>query len=144
MSRADVETVRRMFAAFAKRDVEGTLSLLDPAVEFTAPTTAELAGRTGPYRGHEGIRQYFRDVATIWDDLLVEPADVRAVAGAVVIFGQVQGRRGGEVLAVNVVWTWRLRAGRVVSGSVFPTPEPRAGEGGRAQSGSQPPRPPAD
>ena len=51
-----------MFAAFAERDVERVLDLIDPEVEFTA-VTADVAGRAEPYRGHEGIREYFGDVA---------------------------------------------------------------------------------
>lgn len=142
MSRRDVETVQRMFEAFAARDVEAVLSLLDPAVEFSAQATSEVVGRDGPYRGHAGIRQYFEDVERVWDELRVEPVDVRSVAGAVVIFGRVYGVRAGEVLDTGALWTWRLRDGRVVSGSVFSTPEadprPRGGAGETAQA----PRPP--
>ena len=50
-----------MFAAFADRDLEAVLGLAAPDIEFAA-VTGEHAGRTEPYRGHAGMRQYFRDV----------------------------------------------------------------------------------
>ena len=62
MIASDIEVVKAIFAAFAARDVEAVLALADPDVEFTA-VTGEDAGRTEPYRGHDGMRQYFRDVA---------------------------------------------------------------------------------
>ena len=52
-----------MFAAFAERDLETRAGAhAHPDIEFTA-VTGEHAGRTEPYSGHDGMRQYFRDVA---------------------------------------------------------------------------------
>jgi ketosteroid isomerase-like protein len=124
VSREDVDTVRRMFEAFARRDLDATLAQLDPDVTLTVPATAGLAGRTGPYRGHEGVRQYLSDVEAVWSELELEPLDFRDAAGAVVIFGRVTGRRApqaqdepGETIEDSVIWTWKLRDGRIVSGT---------------------------
>ena len=76
--------VRAVFAAFAERDVERVLELIDPEVEFT-PVTSDYAGRTEPYRGHDGIREYFRDVALVWDDLRLTPRDFREVGESIVL-----------------------------------------------------------
>src|SRR4051812_33173012 len=62
----DIEVVKATFAAFAARDVEAVLALSSPDIEFTA-VTGEHAGRTDPYRGHDGMRQYFRDVVSVWE-----------------------------------------------------------------------------
>ena len=129
MSAAEIEQVRLMFQAFMARDIERLLSLLAAEIQFTAHGTAELAGRTGPYEGREGMREYMADVERLWDELTVLPEDYRAVAGSVIIFGRVHGRRGDYEVHTPVIWTWRLREGRIVSGSVFPTPEhPDGGE----------------
>jgi ketosteroid isomerase-like protein len=117
-----VALVRAMFAAFARRDVDATLPYLDPDVELRVPRTSEYAGRSGPYRGHDGIRDYFADVEAIWDELVVEPEDFRASQGSVVIFGRVRGRRGAQLVETRVLWTWKLRGDKVVAGAVFDTP----------------------
>ena len=63
MIATDIEVVKATFAAFAARDLEAVLALAAPDIEFTA-VTGEQAGRTEPYRGHDGMREYFRDVAS--------------------------------------------------------------------------------
>jgi ketosteroid isomerase-like protein len=50
-----MDVVRAVFAAFAERDIEGVLRFAAPEIEFSS-VTSDYAGRTTPYRGHEGIR----------------------------------------------------------------------------------------
>ena len=117
-----VALVRAMFEAFARRDIEAVLPYLDADVELQVPSTSGFAGRTGPYRGHQGIRDYFADVAAVWDELVVEPEDFRSTENAVVIFGRIRGRGGAQRIETRVLWSWKLRAGKVVAGAVFDTP----------------------
>ncbi len=121
-ARETVALVREMFSAFAQRDLEGTLRHAHPEIELDVPATAERAGRTGPYRGHDGIRDYFCDVERLWSELVIAPDDYRAVGGAVIVFGHVHGRMDGVEVRTRVMWTWRVDAGRIVSGRVFQTP----------------------
>ncbi len=142
MSERDVDVVRCMFEAFAARDVERVLSFADPEVTFRAGATAELAGRSEPYRGHDGIRLYFQDVARIWEELRVEPLDFRAVAGSVVIFGRAEGRAGGREIRTGAIWTWRLRDGLIVAGSVFSMPDAQPDSGDDEVAPAEPPTAP--
>ena len=64
MIATDIEVVKAAFAAFAARDLEAALALADADIEFSA-VTGDHAGRADPYRGHDGLRQYFRDVASV-------------------------------------------------------------------------------
>ena len=68
----DMDVVKAVFAAFAERDVEGVLAHAETDIVFSA-VTGDYAGRTDPYRGHDGMRQYFRDVAEVWDELRIVP-----------------------------------------------------------------------
>ncbi len=111
-----VELVKQLFDAFERRDVEGALALLDPDVRFT-PVTAHLARDGQPYVGHAGIREYIDDVAALWNELELVPLEYEAVMGVVVAIGEVRARANGELRA-PVVWTWKLRDGLVVEGSV--------------------------
>ena len=105
--------VRAVFAAFAERDVERVLELIDPEVEFRA-MTSDYAGRTEPYRGHEGIREYFRDVSFVWDELRLTPREYRAVGSSVLVVGWVSARSHARIVEGSTGWVWRVRGGRVV------------------------------
>ena len=111
---ADVATVRAIYAAFARRDLEGALIHDAPDVVFEPSGTARLTGRTEPYRGHDGLREYFADAGRVWDELTLHAEDVRAARGSVVVFGRAEGRVAGELVRRRVVWTWRLRGGLAV------------------------------
>jgi ketosteroid isomerase-like protein len=111
----DVEVVRAIYDAFARRDVEGMLRWASPEVVFFPQGTAELVGRAEPYRGHDGIRRYFADAEAQWDELSLQPDDIRAAAGGVVVFGTVEGRTANDVVRRRVVWSWKLRDGLAVS-----------------------------
>ena len=109
-----------MFAAFAERDFERVLDLVDPEFEFTT-VTSDYAGRTEPYRGHDGMRQYFRDVALVWDDLRLTPRDYREVGGNILVVGRVSARSAARIVDGSTGWIWRVRGGRVVYGRVYPS-----------------------
>jgi ketosteroid isomerase-like protein len=111
----DVDTVRGIYDAFARRDVEGVLGLIAPDCELHIENTARLAGREPPYRGREGVRRYLADVESVWDDMQLDAGDFRAIPGAVIVIGHVRARRAGEESVRAVVWTWRLRDGLAVS-----------------------------
>ena len=114
----DVEVVRAIYAAFERRDLEAALAYLAPDCELHAQGTAEAAGHGTPYRGHDGVRQYFADVSAVWDELVLHAEDFRALPGSVVVIGHASARRGEERMKRSVVWTWKLRDGFAVSARV--------------------------
>jgi ketosteroid isomerase-like protein len=116
----DVMVVKAVFAAFAERDVDRVLELIDPECEFTAMTN-DFAGRTEPYRGLDGIREYFRDVALVWDELRLTPREYREVGDSVVVTGRVNARSPSRIVDGSTGWVWRVRDGRVVYGRVYPS-----------------------
>ena len=115
---SEVATVRAIYDAFARRDVEAALVHVAEDCEVDLPATAELAGRTEPYRGPEGVRQYFADAERVWSELTLYADDIRAASGGVAVFGHVEGLRDGERLLRRVVWLWQLREGKAVRISV--------------------------
>ena len=116
------ETVRRLFDAFARRELDVALALSAEDVELWPQGTAQELGRDAPYRGHDGIRDYFADVARVWESLAVEPGELRVASGGVVAFGTVRGRtRTGVDVVAPVIWVFQLRDGLVVSGRITKT-----------------------
>ena len=118
----DGDVIRALFAAFARRDVEAATALVDEDFEFWPLGTARHVDRELPYRGHDGVRRYFEDVAAVWERLEIEPRSIRAVSGGSTAFGIARGRTfSGEQVEVPVIWVFRLRAGRVVHAKAIPT-----------------------
>jgi ketosteroid isomerase-like protein len=115
--------VRKLFAAFAARDVTAVIAVCDPDVEFL-PVTASPGGSGLPYRGHDGIERYFVDVARWWDRLEIEPVEFREFAPeAMLVIGRVRASRRGTEIDSSAGWVWRFRGGRLVSGRVYESAE---------------------
>jgi ketosteroid isomerase-like protein len=110
----DIELVKAMFAAFAARDLETVLALADPEIELTA-VTGEHAGRTEPYRGYDGLRAYFRDVAAVWEELRLTPREFRTEGELILVTGKVSARSRSRTVSGSTGWLWRVRDGKVVS-----------------------------
>ena len=117
---SNTDIVRGVFDAFSRRDLAALLDLADPGIVFVPPT-GRLAGRTEPYRGHQGLRVYFADVARVWEELTVEPLEFhRAGDDTVVAIGRVYAWGVGRVVDAPVGWLWRFGPdGKAVYGRVY-------------------------
>jgi ketosteroid isomerase-like protein len=111
---AEVATVRAIYDAFARRDVEGALEHIAADCELEVPGTARLTGRAEPYIGPDGVRQYFADAERVWTELTLYADDIRAAGNGVVVFGHIEAKAGGESLRRRVIWLWHLRDGLAV------------------------------
>lgn len=120
----EIATVRAVYEAFARRDVEAALEHISEDVVFAPTGTQSLVKRDKPYLGHEGVRQYFRDAAEVWQDLTLHAEDFRAAVGGVVVFGHVEGVANGEPFSTRAVWIWRVRDGKAVAMHVNPVGSP--------------------
>ncbi|HKE77907.1 MAG TPA: nuclear transport factor 2 family protein [Solirubrobacteraceae bacterium] len=124
------EIVRRAFDAFSRRDLPALLALVDRDMVFM-PATARVAGRGGePYRGHEGIRTYFADVARVWQEVRPEPDEFIEVDDVVVCTGRIYAWGIGRVIDAPAGWVWRLRDGRLIEGRVYETRREALAAGG--------------
>lgn len=111
----EIETVRALYDAFERRDVDAMLAAISDDCELFLEGTARLAGRTEPYRGHAGLREYLADVERLWEELVLHATDYRAVPGSVIVMGHITGRREGLDVRRASVWTWKVTAGRATS-----------------------------
>ena len=120
MGDGDIEVVKGVFAAFTERDVEGVLAHAHPDIVFS-PVTGDYAGRTDPYRGHDGMRQYFRDVALVWDELRIVPVEFRQNGATILVTGRVSARSPARIVAGSTGWIWRMLGGKVSYVRVYPS-----------------------
>jgi serine phosphatase RsbU (regulator of sigma subunit)/ketosteroid isomerase-like protein len=121
---ADQEMVERLYAAFNGRHPEEIVALCDMGMEFFPVGTAEQIGRTAPYVGPEGLREYMRDVEEAWDELLITPKVVESHGRSLLVRGRVYARsRALGIRDMPVAWIWDVEGGRFVRGEVFRDPE---------------------
>ncbi len=120
MIATDIEVVQATFAAFAARDLQAVLALSAPDIELTAVTGGQV-GRTEPYRGHDGMRQYFRDVAAVWEELVLTPREFRTAGDLILVTGKASARSRSRTVSGSTGWIWRVRDGKVAYIRVYPS-----------------------
>ncbi len=111
----EIEVVRGLYDAFERRDLDAMLAAFSDDAELHFEGTARLAGRSQPYRGHQGLREYLVDVDRLWEELVLHATDYRAVPGSVIVMGHITGRRQGLDVRRASVWTWKVKDGRATS-----------------------------
>jgi len=126
MSQENVEIVRRLLAANRSgppdETIEIALSLTDPAVEFRSRVTAVEGAN---YLGHDGVRQYYSDVAdafSAWRNVADEIADVGDDSVLIANTFRGVGHSGAEVELKSAI-VFVLRDRRVVRCLSYPTRE---------------------
>ena len=119
---ASIGVVRRAYEAFKTFDAEALIEIADPEIEFG--TSAAAPG--GTYRGHTGVRRYFKEIEGAFGDHWDAEIDRIAEAGEdrVILVARIFGQgKAGEPLDLHVAHVWELREGKLLRGTVYLDPE---------------------
>ena len=65
------------------------------------------------------MRQYFRDVASVWEELRLTPREFRASGDLILVTGRVSARSRSRTVSGSTGWIWRVRDGKVVYVRVY-------------------------
>ena len=113
MSEENVETVRRWWAGFNQEGLP-PFDLCDERIEIRNP---EGFPNTGPYYGHEGVRQWASDAWEVVEGVRVEPEEVLEVGDrtTVVVVLRTTGRMRHTGIPANVQWAavFTMRDGKL-------------------------------
>jgi ketosteroid isomerase-like protein len=119
MSAENVALVRELLELFAHRQHERVFDLYDPDIEWDASAAGMLPPDLARvFRGHEGVRAYWRGWLSSWSDIDFEVEDILDGGDDVVALIRNQrqwGRRSGvetRVPPYGLVFT--IRDGKVV------------------------------
>jgi uncharacterized protein len=116
MTAENVEIVRRVYEAAANRDGAAALSLYSADVEWdiSHSPARELMGHR-VYRGHDGLRQFFREWQEAWENVTPDLEELIDAGEHVIAVETTRGRgrsSGAPVtLAHHSVWT--IREGKI-------------------------------
>ena len=116
------ESVRALADAINRRDPDAAVAVCDPEIQFLS--VLAVSGRA--YSGHAGIRQYFEDIASAWEEWRVEVHRVASAPDgrvAIVMTMHMRGRGSGAALSERTGHIWTLRDSKLLRNQPFREPE---------------------
>ena len=113
MSGENVELYRRGIEAFNRRDLEAFLALADPDV---VGISRVLAIEGGSYRGHDGTREWWKELLDVFPDFRIEVVWVRDAGNMTVseLRNSAHGEGSAAPLEESVWQVSEWRDGRVI------------------------------
>jgi ketosteroid isomerase-like protein len=114
-------SVRVFSEAVTAGDVEAAVAVCHPEIEFMS--VLAVSGRR--YLGHDGIREYFEDVASAWAEWRVEVHEI--VPGAdgrvgIVMSMHVRGKESGAILSERTDHIWTIKDGLLLRNEPYREP----------------------
>jgi ketosteroid isomerase-like protein len=85
MSKENVDRALEFLDAFNRRDLDAVIALADDGIEVES----RLVAMEGGYRGHEGLRTWWRDFLGVFPDYTLELEEVRDLGD--VTLGRMRG-----------------------------------------------------
>jgi ketosteroid isomerase-like protein len=121
MSQANVDLsalAEAAFGALNSRDLDGFIAVAAEDVEFTS-MVAEMEGTT--FRGHQGIRTWWRTVVGAFGDVQWQVPDVRGPGDRGIAQVRMDGTLGNVPVNLRMWLAVRLRDGKVTWWSWYRT-----------------------
>jgi ketosteroid isomerase-like protein len=105
----NVELLYRSYDALNRRDLDAYLALLDPEVEFT-PRILEMESGSS-FRGHDGMREWWRTLFAVFPDFTSEVLEVREPRpDSLIVSIRVRGHGGEGGVPFEEVWWQAIKA----------------------------------
>jgi ketosteroid isomerase-like protein len=118
MATAGEDAARNFAEAVTRCDVEAAVALCHPEIVFDS--VLGISGRA--YAGHDGIREYFDDVQSAWEEWTV---DVERISEgpdgriAIVMTMRARGKESGLTLATRTAHVWTLADGKLLRNRAY-------------------------
>jgi ketosteroid isomerase-like protein len=119
------ELVRQGVESYNARDAEASLAFFDPDCEWHPFLSTEVEGAPA-YRGHEGLRQWFRDTDEMFSEVEWRVETVRDLGDdRVLVLGHIhaRGRTSGAEVSSPIGHLFEFRAGKVLRGWAYASHE---------------------
>ena len=129
------ELVRQGVDSYNARDAEASLASWDPECEWHPFLSTEVEGAPA-YRGHEGLRQWFRDTEEMFSEVEWRVEAVRNLGDdRVLVLGHIRarGRTSGAEVSSPIGHLFEFREGRVLRGWAYPSHEQALSAAGLAR-----------
>jgi ketosteroid isomerase-like protein len=120
MTPDNVEIVRASWEAWSRGDMDALFEFYDPEVEWDM--THSYVPDMGVFRGHDGIREFFREWRTFFAEYYAEPEQFIGAGENVVVRVRQGGRGRSSTVGVEMPAYWqvyRLRGGRAMRVEIY-------------------------
>ncbi len=116
MSRAHLEALDRGLAAYDSRDVEALLPELHADIEWYSALGEGMAGEETVYRGHDGVRELFKEVDRAFAEFRVGVYEFQDFGDCILADGwmRARGRASGVETESPVSFVADFRDGKAV------------------------------
>jgi len=115
------QTVRTLYDAFARGDVQLCSALLDPQIEWTAAENFLYADHS-PYVGIDAVRKlFFERLPADWDDFSSSAGEVLGGGDLVIASGRFRGRfkANGASIDAQFVQVFQFKDGRIAKCQMY-------------------------
>jgi ketosteroid isomerase-like protein len=129
MGEADVETLKRGYAALNRGDLSVVLDLLDPEIEWHEPATSPEGGT---HHGRDSFERFLQGWLESFEGFRVEPERVveRGDELVAVVRQTGTGRSSGLRVETRLAHVWTVADGKAVRWEAVADPEAAMGDGG--------------
>ena len=99
MSQENVEIAKRFVDAFNRRDLNALMDTATPDIAFSPALARTIDDNR--FQGREGMRAYFADVDSAWEEFRMIVDEYRDLGDRVLTLGRLEGRGRGSGAAVD-------------------------------------------
>jgi len=120
VARDNIAVLHEGFAALSSGDESRILAFAHP--DFEAVVPPELSAEPDTYRGHDGIRRYFRLFDDVMEDVRFESERAWEAGDAVVALVRVtaRGKTTGVLVEQRSAQVWTIQGERALRVQTFP------------------------
>ena len=117
MATQNIEIIERVYDAYASRDVEGLLAILDEDFEIRA---SEPLPWGGSFKGKDGMMEFIQRISSHVESI-VDVDEMFEAGDHVIAIGRSSGKINatGEPYAVRLVDVCELRDGKILSIHIY-------------------------
>jgi ketosteroid isomerase-like protein len=113
MSQENIDMLRRGYEAFARRNLDAALGMMDPEIEaHDAPEAPDAAG----HHGRQAVRRDWEQMFALFEDFTIDIEEIFDAGEELLVFLRLsgRGRESGAEVDARMAHIWTIREGQAI------------------------------